>query len=182
MEVCPLATHNNVLSSKDVTGETEVLRSSLADPEHFVRHARGFAETFSPISNAAISDFISTIVCQSNERSVELSVSSQINTRTEPSIAEQDNYDNCACQEGDGSVKKSRFFCRDKLCTHWLDFIIVLMAAAGVADPGKTGGESEDKSADSSRRARRTKGKKSELLQSVFVENMEKRDEERWTV
>ena len=145
MEVCPLATHNNALSCKDVTGVTEVLRSSLADPEHVVRHAWGFAEKFSHISNAAISDFISKIVCQSNERSVELSVSSQITTRTEPSIAEQDNYDNCACQEGEGSFKKSGFFCRDKLCTHWLDFIIVLMAAAGVADHGKTGGKSEDK-------------------------------------
>ena len=145
MEVCPLATHNNALSCKDVIEVTEVLQSSLADPEHVVRHARGFAEKFSHISNAAISDFISKIVFQSNDRSVELSVSSQINTRTEPSTVEQDNYDDCACQEGDGTFKKSGIFCRDKVCTHWLDFIIVLMAAAGEADHGKTGGESEDK-------------------------------------
>ena len=129
MEAYPLATHNNALSCKDVYEVTEIVRSSLADPTHAVQQARDFAERFSH-SGSTLHHFISKIVSHSDSR-VELSILSQINTRTEPLIAEQDSSDHFTSHDDDGK-KTSSILCRNKVCpTHLLDLIIVLMAAAG---------------------------------------------------
>ena len=130
MEADPLAGQNNALNCKDVIEVTEVLRSaSLADPVQNLQHARAFAERFTEPGKTTLNNFISKITI--NDYCAELSMPSQINTRTQQLMAEQDVCDHSTCQDGDDKFKENCISCGDRVCTHLLDLIIVLMAATG---------------------------------------------------
>lgn len=130
MEADPFAGQNNALNCKDVIEVTEVLRSaSLADPAQSVQHARAFAERFTQSGKTALNNFISKIAI--NDQCVELSMPSQINTRIRPLMAEQDVCDHSTCRDGDKKFKENCISCGNRVCTHLLDLIIVLMAAMG---------------------------------------------------
>ena len=146
MEAYPLAaTHNNALSCKDATEVTEIVRSLLADQGRVVQHARTFAERFNHTGNQALYRFISKIAARHSD---ELSIPSQTCTRTQPLITNDDSCDHFSPQDSDGTdLKENGISCPNKVCTHFLDLIIALMAAAGNVDAvvGGTSRESKDK-------------------------------------
>ena len=146
MEADPFVGQNNALNCKDVIEVTEVLRSaSLADPAQNIQHARAFAERFTQPGKTALNNFISKIAI--NDQCVERSMPSQINTRTRLLMAEQDICDHSTCRDGDKKFKENCISCGDRVCTHLLDLIIVLMAATGNfgGEDDKTSREFKDK-------------------------------------
>ena len=131
MEAYPLSPRNNgELRCKDVIEVFEIVRSKLGNHKQPVEQARLFAKILGPSGNT-INHFISKISCLTNKR-VELSFFHQIKTTTESLISEQDSTGHSAGLDDHGATKESSLICGNKVClSHFLDLVIVLMAAAG---------------------------------------------------
>ena len=124
MEAYPLANDNNKLNCKDVVKVSEILYSSFANPEQAAANAIAFADRVCP-KDKTLFDFISRISRFNNDNL------SQINTKTETCKAReiQDHYTRGDCEE---AAKEKEVCCQGgKICTHLLNFIILLMAAVG---------------------------------------------------
>ncbi|PFX19765.1 hypothetical protein AWC38_SpisGene15799 [Stylophora pistillata] len=128
METNSLATtDNNELKCTDIVKVSNILRTFLAYPEDASEVAAKFAEKFFPKGENALCDLISKISVQFTNDSL-----SQNGTRTETFKA-QENDNHFARHNCREMLSREKDACCQgrKICTHLLDFIILLMAAVG---------------------------------------------------
>lgn len=136
---------NNELKCTDIVRVSDVLRSFLASPEDASEDAAKFAKSFFPGGENVLCDLISKISVRFSNNSL-----SQNGTRVETSKAQEIcNYSTRHdCREMLSREKDAR--CQGgKICTHLLDFIVLLMAAVGnftAATVDETSQKSERKS------------------------------------
>ena len=136
---------NNELKCTDIVRVSDVLRSFLASPEDASKDAAKFAKSFFPGGENVLCDLISKISVRFSNNSL-----SQNGTRVETSKAQEIcNYSTRHdCREMLSREKDAR--CQGgKICTHLLDFIVLLMAAVGnftAATVDETSQKSERKS------------------------------------